>query len=45
MIFPRPQTRLYLRRQADLVQLSFITKVQDFSEFGAIVLILMMIIL
>ena len=38
MIFPQPQTRLYLHRQADLVQLSFITKVQDLSEFGARVL-------
>ena len=45
MIFPQPQTRLYLHRQADLVQLSFIAKVQDLSEFGAIVLILMMIVL
>ena len=36
MIFPQPQTRLYLHRQA--VKLSFITKVQDLSEFGARVL-------
>ena len=38
MIFSQPQTRLYLHRQADLVQLSFITKVQDLSEFGTRVL-------